>query len=397
MPVGRPNAHSDILIPRMLWILLISLTLAASIAFIAMFPIRALSVRSRFLDSPGARGHHKDLRSVPNTGGIAITLAVVLPILVSVVLAQWADSFSGESQGLLGWLQKHAAGIQMRTSMGVALLFAVALLHGVGLIDDRRSLSPGLKMGAILVATLTLIIAFDLRILSAADGLVGGAWLSILLTLLWFAAVTNAVNFLDNTDGVCAAVATVASLSIAALALLAGQWFVAILAALLAGALLGFFIWNRPPARIFMGDGGSLVVGFLLAFLTIRLTYVGVGETGGLDAEMVAIFVPVFLLGVPLYDLAAVSLLRVLQRRSPLVGDQQHITHRLMHRGLSAYGVIGFLTVCALFGSAIAFGLSLVTGPLAYAVLTAGIMGFVTLFLWDLPVLRQFHRAGVRA
>lgn len=396
MPVGRPNAHSDILIQRMPWILLISLTLSAGIAFVAMFPIRALSIRSRLLDAPGAKGHHKELRSVPNTGGIAITLAVALPILASVILAAWVDSASGDPLGILGWLREHAAGIQMRTSMGVALLFAVALLHSVGLIDDRRSLSPGLKMGAILIGTLILIIAFDLRILSAADGLVGGAWLSILLTLLWFAAVTNAVNFLDNTDGVCASVAMVVSLSITALAVLAGQWFVAILGALLAGALLGFFVWNRPPARIFMGDGGSLVVGFLLAFLTTRLTYVGVGETGGLDAELVAIFIPAFLLGVPLYDLVTVSVLRVMQRRSPLVGDQQHITHRLMRRGFSGYGIIVCLTLCTLYGAAIALGLSLVGGLLAYGVLGAGILGFAAMFLWDLPMLKQFHRAGVQ-
>lgn len=378
------------------WILFISLTLSAGIAFSAVFPIRVLSIRSRLLDAPGARGHHKELRSVPNTGGIAITLAIVLPILASVILAAWGEPASGNPLGILGWLREHAAGIQMRTSMGAALLIAVALLHAVGLVDDRRSLSPGLKMGAILAGTLILIIAFDLRILSAADGLVGGAWLSILLTLVWFAAVTNAINFLDNTDGVCASVAMVVSLSIAVLAMLAGQWFVAVLAALLAGALLGFFAWNRPPARIFMGDGGSLVVGFLLAFLTIRLTYVGVGETGGLDAELVAIFVPVFLLGVPLYDLVTVSVLRVMQRRSPLVGDQQHITHRLACRGMSGYGVIGCLILCTLFGAATALGLSLVGGLLAYGVLAAGMLGLLVLFLWDLPMLKQFHKAGVQ-
>ncbi len=380
----------------MFWILLISFALSASITCIAIFPIRALSLRARLLDSPGAQGHHKELRSVPNTGGIAITIAVVLPIFVCVVLVHWRDLASGESSGFLGWLSQHAAGIQMRTSMGAVLLFAIALLHGVGLVDDRRSLAPGLKLLATLVAAASLIFAFELRILSAVDSLVGGAWLSVLVTLLWFGAVTNAVNFLDNADGVCAAVASVASLSIAALGWSAGQWFVAILSALLAGALLGFFIWNRPPAKIFMGDGGSLVVGFLLAFLTIRLTYIGVGETGGLDAEVFAIFIPVFLLAVPLYDIATVTSLRLIQRRSPLVGDQQHITHRLRRRGFGGYGIVGFLVASALFGSAIAIGLSLATGSVAYIVLAGGVSGMVMLLIWDLPVLVELWRTDAQ-
>jgi UDP-GlcNAc:undecaprenyl-phosphate GlcNAc-1-phosphate transferase len=153
------------------------------------------------------------------------------------------------------------------------------------------------------------------------------------LTILWIVAISNAFNFLDNMDGLSAGVAAVCTTAFLITAIIIQQWFVAATLALLLGALLGFLFWNFPPARIFMGDGGSLVIGFVLGVLTVRTTYLLPGED--FAAGWYSVFAPLIVLAVPLYDLIVVSIIRISRGKSPFVGDTNHFSHRLVARGMS--------------------------------------------------------------
>jgi UDP-GlcNAc:undecaprenyl-phosphate GlcNAc-1-phosphate transferase len=336
--------------------------LAAILAWVLTRVVISISHRLNALDGQGVAGQVKDApRRVPNTGGVAITLAVLLPILAGLWFyhgidtspdADWRNDFSF----IPADTAEHVAGIQAQTPLALLLVGCVLVLHVLGLIDDRRPLGPFLKLGVMAIPALAVPLLTtlspsldDTRLLTLLDHRVGGPWLSIVVTTLWFLVVTNALNFMDNMDGLAAGVAAVAGAFFLVAALIAGQWFVAAVLALVIGACLGFLVYNAPRrggARIFMGDGGSLVLGFLLAFLTVRTTYLVPGsysfstpfgfESGTIsDRAWYAVLMPLVVLAVPLYDFASVVLLRLSQGRSPFVGDLQHLSHRLVQRGLS--------------------------------------------------------------
>ena len=297
----------------------------------------AVGHRAGAVDTPGVAGHVKtEIRRVPNIGGIAIFAGIVAPVLVGLA----AVAFAGSSL-LPPALREHAAGIGTRAPMALVLVGCLAVLHAVGLVDDRRPLGAWPKLGVMVGVAAAAVLLTGSRLLSMLDPFVGGAWLSVALTVVWIVLVTNAMNFIDNMDGLSGGVCAVASGLFLAATLVQGQWFVAAMLALLLGSVVGFLVFNVPPARIFMGDGGSLVIGFLLAFLTVRTTYYaapGSAEAATLrhaPSVWYGVFMPLVVLAIPLYDFASVTTIRVIQGKSPFVGDMQHLSHRLVKRGLS--------------------------------------------------------------
>ena len=314
--------------------------------------VRDISRRRGLLDSTGAAGHQKAaLREVPNTGGIAIMLAVALPAAGAIATAYWANP---------GWIEERSptiaanlSGMRSRLPMALGLLLALTGMHIVGVLDDRRALGPGIKFAAQSVIAGLLVYLSDSRLLTLMDtwpGLAGAApWPSVIVTVVWMVAVTNAINFMDNMDGLAGGVAGISAGLFLIAAYLNGQWFIAAMLALLLGALLAFMCFNFPPATIFMGDGGSLVVGFLLGFLTVRTTYYGDSQ----ETRWYGIFMPIIVLAIPLYDLVAVTIIRLRQGKSPFVGDQQHFSHRLVQSGLSKEAAV--LVIC---GCSMATGIS---------------------------------------
>jgi UDP-GlcNAc:undecaprenyl-phosphate/decaprenyl-phosphate GlcNAc-1-phosphate transferase len=316
-------------------------------AFLISFPATAALVRAghrwRTFDSAGVPGQVKAARrEIPNTGGIAIFWAIAAPILVGMALilpidasagADWRNDFSF----LPSDLHEHIAGIQGQFPLVLLFLGSLALLHFMGLADDRRPLGPGLKLAimaasAIAIPVVTTFVPgfSETRLLTFLDPYTGGPWVSIAATALWLLIITNAFNFLDNMDGLSAGIAAIAGACFLIATLVNGQWFIAAVLALLVGACLGFLVFNFPPAKIFMGDGGSLVLGFTLAFLTVRTTFYSTDA-----GNWYALFMPVIVLAIPLYDFVSVMLLRFSQGRSLFVGDLQHFSHRLADRGLS--------------------------------------------------------------
>lgn len=306
------------------------------------------------LDGQGVAGQVKaPVRRVPNIGGIGLFWAIAIP-MIGGLIGVWF--FSPQIADRFPSVLAYLPGIKQETPLAAKLLGCLALLHILGLIDDRKPLGPWFKMVVMAGCAALIASTSDTRLLTLLDAKVGGPWLSIAATILWMVVVTNAMNFIDNMDGLSGGVAAIAGSAFLAAALVNGQWFVGASLALLVGALIGFLVRNFPPARIFMGDGGSLVVGFLLAFLTVRTTYYSSSPGTPLAGGWYGVFMPLIVLAVPLYDFASVVIIRLRQGRSPFVGDLQHLSHRLVRRGMSrrsAVLVIYGLTAATAIGGII--------------------------------------------
>ena len=222
----------------------------------------------------------------------------------------------------------------MQAPLAWKILGAALAIHLLGLWDDKKALGPIFKLIVQLLIITALVLAANLRVLTFLDQVTpGGKAVSTLVTILWIAAVTNAFNFLDNMDGLSAGVASVCTTAFLIATLSIGQWFVAAGLALLLGATLGFLWHNFPPAKIFMGDGGSLLIGLVLGVLTVRTTYLTPGTRW--ESHWYSVFAPVIVLALPLYDLVVVSIIRLMRGKSPFVGDTNHFSHRLVNRGMS--------------------------------------------------------------
>ena len=345
-----------------------------------------LSRRAGAFDSAPIAGQVKaPARRIPNTGGIGIAAGVLGPMIVAAIGFGFLDAAS--LPGALEPLREHLPGLKSQLPLGWALILSVLGLHALGLIDDRRPMGPWVKLVIMLVPGLVFAWAFETRLLTLLDGYVGGSWLSVLVTVLWFAAIINAMNFIDNMDGLSGGIAVIAGSMLLIATLLNGQWFVAATCALLVGSVLGFLVFNFPPARIFMGDGGSLVIGLLLAFLTVRTTYTPLDDSSG---GWYAVLMPLVILAVPLYDFTSVTLIRLSQGKSPFVGDMQHFSHRIRDRGLGARS-----TILVIYALTLATGISgvLMTRASPWQALLLGIqvlalVGAIALFEYRSPIRR---------
>jgi UDP-GlcNAc:undecaprenyl-phosphate GlcNAc-1-phosphate transferase len=266
-----------------------------------------------FIDRPGPRKVH--LMPTPLLGGLAIWVGAVLATVV----------FKGE----LAWGQI------------ASILGGGTLLFVVGMLDDKKWLHPQLKlMGAAPLAACVLL----------ASGIQASVFSALIadyaVTLVWVVGITAAFNILDHMDGLDAGIAAIASAFFLVFAVLGGQWLVAPLAAAVLGASLGFLRWNFSPAKIFMGDGGALLLGFLLATLGVKL------RVPSLPAET-AWMIPVLILGVPIFDTSLVTVSRLRRGLLPFASPgKDHTAHRLAALGLGQRGA-----VLVMYAVGIGFGL----------------------------------------
>jgi UDP-GlcNAc:undecaprenyl-phosphate GlcNAc-1-phosphate transferase len=296
------------------------------------------------MDSRGAAGHQKQLRRVPNIGGAAVVTAFVLPAALGLAYVRAHDAAPTRAPDHFGLEQFHAR-IGSNFASTAAMLAGAVWLMVAGMIDDRRAMSASTKLLLQFVPAVAIAWMFQVRPLTLLDhhGPVGHA-ASVMLGVLWIVAMINAMNFLDNMDGLASGVGMIAALLFATMAMIVQQWFIAGLFALLAGALAGFLIFNFAPrvgARIFLGDGGSQPLGFLLAVLALRTTFISTVEPAyGLGTHWWGILAPLIILAVPLYDMAATSVIRLRHGHRPWVGDQRHLSHRLVQRGFSSRGAV---------------------------------------------------------
>lgn len=280
-----------------------------------------LAPRWGIMDHPAARKVHQTV--TPMGGGIAICLAFVLSMVAVAVLA-WLAEHTSIAKGLPDVAKVHAGGVLASLPLLGLIIAAGVLQMLLGLTDDWRSggLSYQLRLGFEVLLVLALM-SFGVRLSLFTERI----WITAPVTVLWIVGLTNAMNFLDNMDGLSAGVTAIASLLFASIALLMGNLFVAGCFLVLAGAVGGFLWFNFSPARIFMGDAGSNFLGFCLGVFTVIGTY----HTQ--EYSHVTILAPLCILAVPIYDSTTVIALRLLQGRSPFHPDKQHFSHRLVELG----------------------------------------------------------------
>ncbi len=307
--------------------------LAGSLAISALLTplVRRWAIKRDFVDRPGGSGSHKThKRVIAFGGGIAITIALLAPILAVLVLAALLNRVE---PGNLPWLTEripewpyYISGIVMRTPAALAVIAGALLMHLLGIIDDHRPLGAMFKLAVQFAVALMLTAGFQIRVLHFL-----GPVPAVLITSLWIVALTNAFNFMDNMDGLAAGVGALTAMVLSLSAFNAGQLFVPCLLLLLAGAVLGFLIFNFPPASIFMGDAGSLVVGYMLAVLTVLTTFFDPGQ----QTSPFGILAPLVVFAVPLYDMGSVMVHRHRLGLSVFRGDRRHFSHRLVKLGMS--------------------------------------------------------------
>ena len=237
-----------------------------------------------------------------------------------------------------------------------AVLGGTLLMFLVGLWDDAARLKPSTKLAAQVAAASILILA------GVEVEVAGRRIFGIPLTIFWVVGITNALNLLDNMDGLAAGVGTIAALVMAAFGEATGVPWTAPLAIAVAGACLGFLPWNVSPARQFLGDAGSLPLGFLLASAGILGTYREAGNA------LLVLVVPVIVLGVPILDTTLVTLVRKFHGRKVSQGGKDHLSHRLVALGMSERKAVAVLwTVAAILG-----GVAIVAGPRGTELLESG-------------------------
>lgn len=358
----------------MIWLMWVSVGVPFLLAAGATGLVKRWASRAGFVDRPGGhKGHDSD---VALGGGIAIVVAIVLPVVVGLLSVRL---FGGQAMLRVfpGVLADHLDGIRDQTPRALGVLGGAVALHVLGLIDDRRALGPGAKL--IVQLAVAIAVAATLRIRSLE---LLGPIPATALSVVWIVVVTNAFNFLDNTDGLCAGVAALAGAILAGAAVFAGQIFVPVLALVVVGAAAGFLLHNFPPASIFMGDAGSLPIGYLLAVLTILTTFYD-PEAG---TTPFGILVPFVVLAVPLYDSASVVIIRYRARQSIFRPDRRHFSHRLIERGFTPRAA-----VLSIYLATAATGLAAVLLPTANWPMAALVFA-QTLCIVGLIALLEFGR-----
>jgi len=286
--------------------------------------VKRWALRTGFVSRPSADRYNRNVIALG--GGVAIFWTIALFALAAAGLVKFLVA-----PGHLGFLDEtiaqHAAGFLKKINDLLIIIAAVFVLHFMGLWDDRKSLGPLLKLGVQFAVAIVAAVWADVRV----EMFIENIFITTALSVFWIVLMINAFNFLDNMDGASAGIALIAVAALMVAAGRSGQVFVLAMGLVFAGALAGFLVFNFPPAKIFMGDCGSMVVGFFVALLTLRTTYYN-ADAG---TKLYAVFMPAVVMAVPLYDFISVTFLRLKQGKSPFVGDTQHFSHRLKRRGLS--------------------------------------------------------------
>jgi len=282
--------------------------------------MRKFAISKQILDIPTS-AHKSHVQAVPYLGGVAILIGVVL-------VSYTALMFNGLKRNDF-WL-------------ATSVLAPAVAMGLVGLWDDIKNLPPLPRFIGQSIAG--LVVAVLLVISKNVANPTGSTYIDVLITVIWVVGICNSINFFDNLDGGAAGTVAISAIFLTCLALSNGQSFIAALAVVVTGGTLGFLIWNRAPARIYMGDAGALFLGVLLATLTIRLN----PDTQTLYASFA---IPILLLAIPILDTCVAVFSRVRRGISPFQGGKDHLSHRLIRLGFSRkLAAISLWVLSAFFG-----------------------------------------------
>ena len=309
--------------------------------------VRKVALKIEILDAP-TEAHKTHKEAIPYLGGVAIIIGTCLTTYLAIVV-------SGQSRAL---------------SLVSAVLIPAVLMGVIGLIDDVKKLSPWPRF--IAQNLFGLVIAFILIATSTLGSPTGNTQIDLLITIFWIVGITNSINFFDNVDGGASGTVAISSLFLFFLALQGGQYSIAALSLVLTGATTGFLLWNKPPARIYMGDAGALFLGILIATLTLRFD----PNPINLSASFA---LPILLLAVPILDTTVAVISRLRRRISPFQGGQDHLSHRLMRAGLSKRQAVLSLWLISAFYCFIAVAIS--NAPFDLERVLTGISGLIWLLM----------------
>jgi len=278
--------------------------LAFVLAGVLTWPVRKIAIAIGAMDKP-TLDRKTQKEPIPYLGGVAIASSITILTFAAVIKSN---------------------NTQATFPLAAMLLFPAIFLGFVGLVDDLRTLQPmprliiqtvtAIVVSIFLIKTDTVAIHFDSTILDEP------------IMIFWIIGICNSINFFDNLDGGAAGTVAVSTLGIAAIALGQGQELVGSLAIVTAGSTLGFLMWNKSPAKIYMGDAGALFLGIIVSVLTIRLN-------PGIAPQWSSIALLPMLLAVPILDTCVAVFSRIKRGISPATGGKDHLSHRLMRKGLS--------------------------------------------------------------
>ena len=280
------------------------------------WPVRALAIRLGAMDAPNL-ARKTQAEPVPYLGGVAIALGISIITLAAVYVG---GNKSGENADQL-------------KDLALTVLLPALVLGAMGLFDDLRSLSPWPRL--ITQSVVGTVVAFVI----VNNGTIGtpfgngdagnsGSWLNTAVTIFWIVGICNSINFFDNLDGAASGAVAIAALGVFVIAFDRGQELVSALSIVVAGATIGFLMWNKSPAKIYMGDAGALFLGIIISVATIRLN-------PGITPTWKSLTIPVILLAVPLLDTCVAVFSRLARGLSPLTGGKDHLSHRLVRAGLT--------------------------------------------------------------
>lgn len=302
-----------------------------------------LAEKTGAVDEPDARKVHK--YPIPRIGGVGIFLAFLTALIGVELIVHVGRENLHEIRGLL---------------------ISGGLMFLVGIIDDYKNLPAKVKLCGQILAALVLVIGFDVRVDFITDprgDVIYLEWLAVPATLFWLVGLTNTVNLIDGLDGLAAGVAGLAATTIFLVALQQNFYLITILTAALAGAAFGFLFYNTNPARIFMGDSGSLFLGFMLAGISI----IGAVKS----AATIALIVPILALGIPILDTTFAILRRYLGGQPIFKPDKGHLHHRLLRLGFTQRQAVFLMYVISAMLGLSAIALTEVSSSIAVMILIA--------------------------
>ena len=295
-----------------------------AISGLLTWPIRKIAIYVGAMDKPNLE-RKTQKEPVPYLGGLAIAISVTVLTFAAVIQSD---------------------NTQTTFPLAAALLFPAIFLGLMGLIDDLASLNP---LPRLIIQTLTAIVVSIFLIKTDTVGIhIDGTFIDELTMLIWIIGICNSINFFDNLDGGAAGTVAVSTIGIGLIALGEGQELISALSFVTAGSTIGFLMWNKPPAKIYMGDAGALFLGVIVSVLTIRLN-------PGIAPKWNSVSLLPILLAVPILDTCVAVISRIVRGISPFTGGKDHLSHRLMRKGLSKqktafvlWGMQAFFVGCAL-------------------------------------------------
>jgi UDP-GlcNAc:undecaprenyl-phosphate GlcNAc-1-phosphate transferase len=314
--------------------------------------MRKIALATNVVDNPNA-AHKSHKKAVPYLGGVAI--------IIGIISISYSTSLISNFTSTTFWLATSV--------LGPALLLGL-----IGLWDDLKNLKPLPRFIAQTVAGL-----FTAAVLILGNNVgnpTGSQIFDSIITVIWVVGICNSINFFDNLDGGAAGTVAISSIALAILALNGDQYLIAALSTVTAGATLGFLVWNKSPAKIYMGDAGALFLGVLLATLTVRFE-------PNTQTQIGSYLIPILLLAIPILDTTVAVLSRVRRHLSPFQGGQDHLSHRLIRAGLSRKQAAFSLWSLSTFFAAVAILISTTsTSVESYLVTGAGLLWVIMFILF---------------